>query len=461
MQVVYDRCCGLDIHKKLIVACVLSRTPQGVQKEIRTFSTMLSDLFRLRDWLKASDCQVVAMESTGVYWKPIWNVLEEELELLLVNAQHIKAVPGRKTDTKDAEWIADLLQHGLLRASFVPPRPQRELREVTRYRSKLVAERARLVNRIQKVLEDSNVKLASVATDITGVSGRAILQALLDGEDDPEVLAELARGRMRSKHDKLAQAVQGTLRDHHRFLLTSQLRQLDFYDLQIAELDQEIARRLGVQTGPDDPEPQGNRPTSGNRPSSAAPMPDSGADPASRSPQPPSDPARSQAEVLRILDEVTGINQRIAQIVVAELGIQLDQFPSEGHVVSWAGLCPQAKISAGKRLSTKTGKGNRWLKQALIEAAHGAARSKNTYLGAYYQRLKKRMGSKKAIVALAHRILVIIYHLLKEQQSYRELGPGHADEQAAQSSKRWAIRRLEQLGFAVTLTPKDHEEEVA
>ena len=459
MQVVYDRCCGLDIHKKLIVACVLSRTPQGVQKEIRTFSTMLSDLFRLRDWLKASDCQVVAMESTGVYWKPIWNVLEEELELLLVNAQHIKAVPGRKTDTKDAEWIADLLQHGLLRASFVPPRPQRELREVTRYRSKLVAERARLVNRIQKVLEDSNVKLASVATDITGVSGRAILRALLDGEDDPVVLAELARGRLRSKRDELTQAVQGTLRNHHRFLLTSQLRQLDFYDLQIAELDQEIARRLGVQTGPDDPELQGGEPTSVQPASSADPVPDGGPDLATRSPQP--DPARSQAEVIRILDEVTGINQRIAQIVVAELGIQLDQFPSEGHVVSWAGLCPQAKISAGKRLSTKTGKGNRWLKQALIEAAHGAARSKNTYLGAYYQRLKKRMGSKKAIVALAHRILVIIYHLLKEQQSYRELGPGHADEQAAQSSKRWAIRRLEQLGFAVTLTPKDHEEEVA
>src|SRR5260370_8724629 len=265
MQVVYDRCCGLDIHKKLIVACVLSRTPQGVQKEIRTFSTMLSDLFRLRDWLKASDCQVVAMESTGVYWKPIWNVLEEELELLLVNAQHIKAVPGRKTDTKDAEWIADLLQHGLLRASFVPPRPQRELREVTRYRSKLVAERARLVNRIQKVLEDTNVKLASVATDITVASGRPTFQPLLARDDDPEGLAELARGRMRSKHDQLAQAVQGTLRDHHRFLLTSQLRQLDFYDLQIAELDQEIARRLGVQTGQYDPEPQGDALASDHR----------------------------------------------------------------------------------------------------------------------------------------------------------------------------------------------------
>jgi transposase len=469
MQVVYQRCCGLDVHKKLIVACLVLMSSHGVHKEMRTFSTTLADLYRLRDWLVANACQMVAMESTGVYWRPIWNVLEEELALMLVNAQHMKAVPGRKTDMKDAEWLAELLQHGLLRASFVPPRPQRELREVTRYRSKLVAERARLVNRIQKVLEDSNVKLASVATDITGVSGRAILRALLDGEDDPERLAELARGRLRSKRNELAQAVQGTLRDHHRFLLGSQLRQLDFYDSQIAELDQEIARRLGVPSGPDDPEPLGSEPLTGNCAPSADQAPDEVADPASPSPEPSSDTARSQAEVMRILDEVTGINQRIAQIVVAELGIQLDQFRSSGHLVSWAGLCPAAKISAGKRLSTKTGKGNRWLKQALIEAAHGAARSKNTYLGAYYQRLKKRMGSKKAIVALAHRILVIIYHLLKEHQSYRELGPGHADEQALESSKRWAIRRLEQLGFAVTLTPKehemltptDHEEEVA
>jgi len=471
MQVLYYRCCGLDIHKKLIVACLLSMSAQGVHKEIRTFGTTLADLYRLRDWLVANECQIVAMESTGVYWKPIWNVLEEELKLLLVNAQHIKAVPGRKTDTKDAEWIADLLQHGLLRASFVPPRPQRELRELTRYRTKLVQERARLVNRIQKVLEESNVKLASFATDITGVSGRAILQALLDGQQDPQQLAELARGRLRNKRDELAQAVQGTLREHHRFLLKSQLRQLDFYDSQIGELDQEVARRLGVQAAPDDhgPDPSGGEPSGGQRPPSAGHSPEGTQTPPPSSSQVSSSPARSQAEMLRILDEVTGINQRIAQIVVAELGTQLDQFPSEGHLVSWAGLCPEAKISAGKRLSTKTGKGNRWLRQALIEAAHGAARSKNTYLGAYYQRLKKRLGSKKAIVALAHRILVIIYHLLKEQQSYRELGPGHADEQAAESSRRWAIRRLEQLGFAVTLTPKDqeplattdHEEEVA
>jgi transposase len=457
MQVVYQRCCGLDIHKKLIVACLLIWTSQGMQKEIRTFSTMLSDLFRLRDWLKANECQVVAMESTGVYWKPIWNVLEEELELLLVNAQHLKAVPGRKTDTKDAQWIAELLQHGLLRASFVPPRPQRELRELTRYRSKLVEERARLVNRMHKVLEDGNVKLSSVATDITGVSGQAILHALLSGQDDPAALAELARGRMRSKRDELAQAVQGTLGEHHRFLLKSQLRQLNFYDTQIGELDQEIARRLGVQTGPDDPGSSGSGPTTRQHAPSADQASAGAQTPPPSSPQPPPEPARSQAEVLDILDEVTGINQRIAQIVVAELGIRLDQFKSEAHLVSWAGLCPAAKISAGKRLSTKTGKGNRWLRQALIEAAHGAARSKGTYLGAYYQRLKKRMGSKKAIVALAHRILIIIYHLLKEQQSYRELGPGHADEQALESSKRWALRRLEQLGFTVTLAPKDHE----
>jgi transposase len=304
------------------VACLLLMTSHGVHKEMRTFGTTLSDLYRLRDWLKANDCQMVAMESTGVYWKPIWNVLEEELALMLVNAQHIKAVPGRKTDSKDAEWIAELLQHGLLRASFVPPRTPRELREVTRYRSKLVEERARLVNRIQKVLEDSNVKLASVATDITGVSGRAILQALLDGQDDPQVLAELARGRMRAKREELAQAVQGTLGEHHRFLLRSHLRLLEVYDSQIIELDQEIARRLGVQTGPEDPDPdpKGGGPTSGQQVSSA----DHASEGVQSTPEPLSqptlEPARSQTEAMRILDEVTGINQRIAETRAGRTG---------------------------------------------------------------------------------------------------------------------------------------------
>jgi transposase len=457
MQVIYQRCCGIDVHKKMLVACLLIYSTQGVRKEIQTFSTMLSDLFRLRDWLKAQGCQAVAMESTGVFWKPIWNVLEGEMNLLLCNAQHIKAVPGRKTDVKDAEWIADLLQHGLLRASFVPPRPQRELRDLTRYRSSLAADRARLVNRIQKTLEDTNIKLASVASDITGKSGRAILQALLEGEQDPQKLAELAQGRMKEKREQLAQALQGTLGDHHRFLLEHQLRQLDFFDQQVRELDQEIAHRLGVQSGPDEPDipdPSGELPAKEEAKEIAVP-PQS---PESHPPLPalPEAPKPlSSAEAIHILDEVTGINVRIGEIVVAELGLEMDRFPDEAHLSSWVGLCPEAKISANKRLSTKTGKGNRWLRQALMEAANAAARSKGTFLGAYYQRLRKRMGHKKAIVALAHRILVIIYHLLKEQQAYRELGPDHIDEKVAEVAKRWALRTLEQLGYDVTLQAEE------
>ena len=365
MRILYERSCGIDIHKKMIVACLLISTAQGVEKEIQTFSTMLQDLYRLRDWLKAKQCQVVAMESTGVYWKPIWNVLEEEMELMLVNAQHIKAVPGRKTDIKDAEWIADLLQHGLLRASFVPPRSQRELRELTRYRSTLVAERARLVNRLQKVLEDTNLKLTSVITDITGTSGRAILHAMLQGEQDPEVLADLARGRLREKREQLKEAVQGTLSEHHRFLLGSQLRQIDFLDGQLAELDQEVAQRLGISGSPDGPDPSGGQPP--HELESQAP------DPACSTESTPSPSAQSErpgrlssAQVISILDEITGINVRIGAIVVAEVGTVVDRFLSEDHLVSWAGLCPEAKISAGKRLSNKTGKGNRWLRQALI-----------------------------------------------------------------------------------------------
>jgi transposase len=450
MQIMYHRCCGIDVHKKMIVACLLILTAQGVHKEIQTFSTMVSDLFRLRDWLKAQRCEAVAMESTGVYWKCIWNVLEGEMELLLCNAQHIKAVPGRKTDVKDAEWIADLLQHGLLRASFVPPRPQRELRDLTRYRSSLAADRARLVNRIQKTLEDTNIKLASVATDITGKSGRAILEAMLQGEQNPQKLAELAQGRMKEKREQLAQALQGTLGDHHRFLLASQLRQLDFFTLQIREIDQQIAHRLGLQSDPDDPEPPDSTRSlpAKEEPADPPETPESSPPPCM---QPDSPQPLSSAEAIHILDEVPGINVRVGAIVVAELGLEMDRFPDEAHLASWVGLCPAAKISANTRLSTKTGKGNRWLRQALIEVANAAARSKGTFLGAYYQRLRKRMGHKKAIVALAHRILVIIYHLLKEHQPYRELGPDHVDEKAAEVAKRRALRTLEQLGYDITL----------
>jgi transposase len=450
MHIMYHRCCGIDVHKKMIVACLLIITAQGVQKEIQTFSTMVSDLFRLRDWLKAQRCEAVAMESTGVYWKCIWNVLEAEMDLLLCNAQHIKAVPGRKTDIKDAEWIADLLQHGLLRASFVPPRPQRELRDLTRYRSSLAADRARLVNRIQKTLEDTNIKLASVATDITGKSARAILDALLAGEQDPQKLADLAQGRMKAKKEQLAQSLQGVLGEHHRFLLASQLRQLDFFTFQVRELDQEIAHRLGLQSGLDDPETVDPTDMSPAQEETLDPptTPESSPPPCV---QPDSPQPLSSAKAIRILDEVPGINVRVGAIVVAELGLEMDRFPDEAHLASWVGLCPAANISANKRLSTKTGKGNRWLRQALIEVANAAARSKGTFLGAYYQRLRKRMGHKKAIVALAHRILIIIYHLLKEHQPYRELGPDHLDEKVAEGAKRRALRTLEQLGYDVTL----------
>jgi transposase len=453
MQIMYRRCCGIDVHKKMIVACLLLITAQGVQKEIQTFTTMVPDLFRLREWLKAQHCEAVAMESTGVYWKSLWNVLEGEMELLLCNAQHIKAVPGRKTDIKDAEWIADLLQHGLLRASFVPARPQRELRDLTRYRSSLAADRARLVNRIQKTLEDTNIKLASVATDITGKSGRAILDAMLAGEQDPEILAELAQGRMKEKREQLAQALQGTLTDHHRFLLASQLRQLDFLTLQIRELDQEIAHRLGLQSATNDPEPADPTDAQAQEETArCAEAPSSSPSPCvqSDSPEP-----LSHAQAIRILDEVPGINVRVGAIVVAELGLQMDRFPNEAHLASWVGLCPAANISANKRLSSKTGKGNRWLRQALIEVANAAARSKGTFLGAYYQRLRKRMGHQKAIVALAHRILIIISHLLKQQQAYRELGPEHVDEKAAEAAKRRALRTLEQLGYDVSLQAEE------
>jgi transposase len=460
MQVIYRRCCGIDVHKEMIVACVLIWTAQGIEKEIQKFGTMLQELYRLRDWLKAKGCEAVAMESTGVYWKPIWNVLEGEMELLLVNAQHIKAVPGRKTDIKDAEWIADLLQHGLLRPSFVPERPQRELRDLTRYRSSLVAERSRLVNRVHKVLEDANIKLASVAKDIMGKSGRAILEALLSGEENPEVLADLARGRMRKKRQQLVQAVQGTLSQHHRFLLRSQLDHIDFLDRQLSALDQEAAHRLGGPVG--EPEPAEEE-----RDDDADPEPEPTQRP--RSPQEADEESGgdqpqeslceqglqerplSSAQAIVLLDAIPGINVRIAQVLVAEIGTNVDRFPDAEHLCSWAGLCPAAKISAGKRLGSKTGKGNRWLRQALSEAAQAAARTKRSVLGAYYRQQSQRMGRKKALVALAHRILILVYHLLKEKQPYRELGPGHLEEKALESSKRWAVRRLERLGYQVTL----------
>jgi len=406
MEVVYQRCCGLDVHKRTVVACRIVPGPQGGwQREVRTFGTVTRDLLALADWLKAAGVTHVAMESTGVYWRPVYNLLEGQFTVLVVNAQHLNAVPGRKTDVKDAEWIAELLQHGLLRGSFIPDRPQRELRELTRYRMSLVQERARVVQRVQKILEDTNLKLASVVSDITGVSARAMLEAFLAGQTDPVLLAELARGRLRQKREELEQALVGVVRAHHRFLLAEHLGHLDFPDDAIERVSREMEERL--------------RPF--------------------------------EAEIQR-LDTIPGVNRPIAEVLLAEVGTELDRFPTAHHLASWAGMCPGNDESAGKRRSGKTRKGSPWLRTTLIEAAHGAARSK-TYSAAQFHRLVARRGKKKALVAVGHSILVIAYHVLLQKTSYYDLGANYFDERQSLYVQHRLTTRLERLGYRVTLEP--------
>jgi len=409
MQVLYPCCCGLDIHKKFVVACVLRTAPDGsLQKETRTFSTMTGELLALGDWLRAVGCTHVAMESTSSYWRPVYNLLEGQFELLVANAYHIKTVPGRKTDVKDAEWIADLLRHGLLRGSFIPAPEQRHLRDLTRYRTHLVEERARLTNRLQTVLEDANIKLAAVVTDVRGVSARAILDALVAGETDPALLADLARGRLRTKRDQLAQAVVGRFAAHHAFMITEQLSHLDYLDEAMERVSSEIEQRL-----------------------------------------------QDEWAAVELLDSVPGISQRAAEIVVAELGSDLSRFPSAKHLASWAGMCPGNKESGGKRLSGKTRKGNVWLRQVLIEIAHVASKTKETYLAAQYRRIAARRGKKRALIALGHTILVIIYHILTERKPYHELGGTYFDQREREQVERRLVRRLERLGYSVSLQPAD------
>lgn len=411
MQVVYRSCCGIDVHKKMVVACLLTVNEAGeLKKEIRTYSTMTVDLLKLLDWLLTHGCTHVAMESTGVYWKPLFNLMEGQLEVLVVNAHHLKAVPGRKTDVKDAQWIAELLQHGLVRASFIPPAPQREVRELTRYRSSLVEERARTINRLQKVLEDANLKLASVMTDVLGVSGKAILQALVAGEEQTDKLADLGRGRLRNKREQLEQALTGQFKEYHRFMLTQHLSHIDYLDELVEQLNAEIEKRL----------------------------------------------ADLRQEIER-LDQITGINQRIAEIILSEIGSDLSRFPTDKHLTSWAGICPGNYESAGKRLSGKIRKGNKRLRQALIEAAHGAARSKDTFLGELYRRLARRIGKYRAMVAVAHRILVIIYHMLTNGEDFKEFGASYHDEKSRERVERGLVRRLEKLGYEVVLKPTQPE----
>lgn len=406
MEIVYPRCCGLDVHKETVVACVSIREGGKVQKEVQTFRTMTSDLLALHDWLMTHKVTHVAMESTGVYWKPVFNLLEGSFKVLLVNAAHVKAVPGRKTDVRDCEWIADLLAHGLVKGSFIPPEPIRDLRDLTRYRKSLSDERIREVNRLQKLLESANIKLSSVATDVMGVSGRAMLEALLGGNTNPETLAELARGKLRKKLPLLREALQGRFRPHHRFLLEQILSHIDFLDEAIESVSKGVEDRI-----------------------------------------------RPFLKEMTLLTTMTGVKQRVAENVISEIGVEMGFFPTHRYLASWTGLCPGNNESAGKRKSGKTRKGDRWLKRFLLEAAWAVSQTDGTYLSALYHRLARRRGKKKAIVAVAHAMVVIIYHILRDKVPYRELGANHFDRLNVTHIKHHLVKRLEGLGFKVTLEP--------
>ncbi len=405
MDVVYPRCCGIDIHKKTAVACVIVSDTKGPpRKEARTFGTMTDELLALADWLMSEGVTHIAMESTGVYWKAPFNLLEGQFEVLLANAQHIKAVPGRKTDVKDAEWIADLLRHGLLKPSFVPDRPQRELRELTRYRTVLVRERAAEINRVQKTLEGANIKLGDVASDILGRSARQMLEGLVAGTAEPSTLAQFARGRMRQKIPQLERALAGRFAVHQRLLVAQQLAHIDYLDEAIDSLSAEVAERL-------------------------APF----------------------EATLERLDVIPGVGRRTAEILLSEIGTDMHRFSTAGHLASWAGMCPGHHESAGKQHNGKTRKGCQWLRAALIEAAAAAAKTKDTYLAAQYHRLVRRRGSDKATVAVGHSILVIVWHLLQHDCPYVDLGSTYFDERDRTATERRLVQRLEQLGYSVHL----------
>lgn len=429
MKAMYERCAGLDVHKKTVTAC----RRDGREQEVKTFGTTTPDLLELVDWLLEWECSHVAMESTGDYWKPVYNLLESSFEVLLVNAKHVKHVPGRKTDVGDAQWLAELLQYGLLKASFIPPAPQRDLRDLTRYRTKQVQERAREVKRVQKVLETANIKLSCVATDILGVSGRAMLEAIIDGQADPETMAQLAKGRMRSKLPEIEKALIGIVRDHHRFLLAKQLAHIDFLDEHIAGLSAEIKRRIYEMSQPQEPSPRDSE-TQSETPDEI--------------PEPP-----SFEEAVELLDTVPGVDKLTAEVIVSELGTDMSRFPTAKHAAAWAGLSPGNNESGGKRRSGRTKKGNQALRSGLLQAAWAASHTKNTYLSAQYHRLAGRRGKKRAIVATAHSILVISYHILKRQQPYWELGGNYFDERKKESVLHSLVKRIGKLGYEVNLEP--------
>jgi transposase len=408
MERVIERCSGLDVHKKTVTVCVRVPGATGERDQyLRTFGTAASELLALRDWLEAHGVTHVAMESTGVYWKPVFYVLEEAFTCVLANAAQIAQVPGRKTDVKDCSWIAQLLEHGLIRGSFVPPPPIRELRDLTRYRKALIQDRTREANRLHKVLEDAGIKLASVASDVLGVSGRAMLEALVAGTTDPAVLADLARGALRKKLPALRQALTGRFRAHHAFLLSQLLAHLDYLDEAIATVSTQVEAVI-------------------------APF----------------------GEAVSRLDTIHGVRQRTAEVIIAEIGVDMRVFPTAGHLASWAGLCPGNNESAGKHRSGKTRKGNRWLRSALTEAALAAAtRSSTGAFAARYRRIMPHRGHKKAVIAVAHAMLITAYHLLARQTTYRDPGTTYYERRHAERVRHRAIQTLERQGYRVVLEP--------
>jgi transposase len=404
MELLHLRCAGLDVHKDTVVACV--RLAEGkVKKEVRTFSTMTRALMELSAWLAECGVTHVAMEATGVYWKPIWHILERDFELILANAQHIKAVPGRKTDVNDAMWIAELLAHGLIRSSFVPPQPIQELRDMTRTRKQLGRTVTQHTQRIQKVLEDANLKVASVLSSILGGTGRAILEAIVAGESDPEVLAALAKGRAKTKRADLIEALRGRITPHHRTMVKLNLEVIEALEKAIGALDDALGKALA--------------------------------------------PIEAQAELLTTMP---GVSEVIARGVVAELGVDMSRFATADHAVSWAGMCPRSDESAGKRRSTRLRKGSPWLKTALVTAAWAAVRKKESYLKSLFQRIKARRGAKKAIIAVAASMLRSMYHMLKNHEPYKELGAQHFAERNRTQTAHRLVKRLKQMGYTIELS---------
>lgn len=432
MRLMHKRCAALDVHKKTVTACRRWTKADGeVANEVCTFGTTTPDLLAMMDWLTEWAVTTVAIESTGEYWKPVFNLLEGNFEVLLVNSKHVKQVPGRKTDVKDAEWLAELLSYGLLKPSYIPAKPQRDLRDLTRHRVKLVQERARVVNRVQKVLEHANIKLASVASDVMGVSGREMMAALMTGETDPAMMAELAKGRLRNKIPELEKALTGVVRPHHCFMLAQHLAHIDFLDEQIERASAEISQRVEHMSHPQEPRDS----HSSGKPSQEA------------------NQTLTWTESIELLDSAPGVDKRAAEIVLAETGIDMSQFPTADHLTAWAGLAPGNNQSGSKRRRAKTREGNRNLREVMVQIAWAASRKKGSYAQALYRRLAGRRGKKRAIIAVARTLLESFWYMLSRREPYKDLGSDYFDKRRKDVKVNVLTKQLEKLGYAVQLEP--------